>query len=449
MGKLFGTDGIRGKANHYPMNAEIALSVGRAVTLYLKKKNRQPKIIIGMDTRISGPMIASAVASGICSMGGNVVLAGVLPTPAVATLTAATDSDAGIVISASHNPFFDNGIKLFLSDGTKLSDNQEAEIEKMILDNALASHCSSIQETGIIQHQADYGDRYKSFLKEAMGPDYNLKGLKIVLDCSNGAASKIAPAILNEYGAEVYAIFDNPDGKNINDKCGSQHPEVMAKVVREKKADIGLALDGDADRLIAVDETGKVLTGDQIIAICAKLMKDYDELTNNIVVTTIMSNIGLSEALDNMGVQHEVADVGDRKVMQKMVSTGALLGGEDSGHIIFLNDHTTGDGIFAGLKLLTAVKSSGKPLSELKDIMTVYPQVLINVDVTDKPDINDVPEIRNEINAIENELGKRGRVLVRYSGTQPLCRVMVEGPTKEETQRYCQQIADCVKAVIG
>ncbi|MCF8068751.1 MAG: phosphoglucosamine mutase [Desulfobacterales bacterium] len=449
MGKLFGTDGIRGKANIYPMDAETALTVGRAFTLFLKNKVDKPQIIIGMDTRISGQMIAASVAAGVCSVGGDVILTGILPTPAVARLTISLNADAGIVISASHNTFFDNGIKLFLSDGTKLSDKQEAAIEEMVFNKNFEAECSSIQETGIIQYQAGPDVEYKEFLKKAIGSDFNLDGMKVVLDCSNGAASAIAPDLFREFGADVHSIFDTPDGRNINHQCGSQHPEVLSAVVKEKHADIGLAFDGDADRLIAVDERGQILTGDQLVVIGAKFLKDNGKLINNTVATTIMSNLGLSEALEKMGIQHKVSGVGDRKVMQEMLSAGAVLGGEDSGHIIYLNEHTTGDGIFAGLKLLAAINSEKKPLSELKKIMTVYPQVLINVDIKKKIDVNDVPEIKNKINTIEKNLGKRGRVLVRYSGTQPVCRIMVEGPTIEETQKYCQQIADCVKNNIG
>ncbi|QTA80418.1 Phosphoglucosamine mutase [Desulfonema limicola] len=450
MGKLFGTDGIRGPANIYPMIPEMAVNIGRAVAWLCIKNGKPGKIIIGKDTRISCSMLEYALASGICSAGGEAHLAGVLPTPAIAFLTSSTNADAGIVISASHNPYYDNGIKIFRHDGFKLSDEKEAGIEALILDNEnLLSMCRDIRDTGQVYHMENPADKYIEFLKTSLPEDFSLKGMKIIIDCSNGAASYTAPILFNQLGADIEALFVNPDGKNINDNCGSQHTEILVKRVRETGADIGLAFDGDSDRLIAADEKGRVITGDQILAICAKHMKEQGILKNNLAVSTVMSNLGLSAAFKKLGIKHLTADVGDRYVMQKMLESGAVIGGEDSGHMIFLDHHTTGDGIMTALQLLKAVKASSRPLSGLAEIMDVFPQVLLNIEVTDKPDIENVPEIADAIQKVEQELGEQGRVLVRYSGTQPMCRVMVEGPTAEITRQCCQDIADVVYALIG
>ena len=450
MGKLFGTDGIRGPANIYPMTPEMAINIGRAAAWLSIKDGKSGKIIIGKDTRISSPMLEYALASGICSVGGEAHLAGVLPTPAIAFLTSSTNADAGIVISASHNPYYDNGIKLFKHDGFKLSDKKEVEIETLALDTEkLVSVCQNIKNTGSVYHINQPEHKYIKFLKNSLPDNFNLKGMKIILDCSNGAASHAAPELFNELGADTQALFTSPDGKNINKNCGSQHPEILIKKLQETGADIGLAFDGDADRLIAVDEKGSIVTGDQILVICAKYMKDQGILKNNMAVSTVMSNIGLGIALKKLGIKHLITDVGDRYVMQKMRTSGAVIGGEDSGHMIFLAHHTTGDGILTGLQLLRAVKYFSKSLSELTKIIDIFPQVLLNINVADKPDIKDVPAIANAVKKVQQELGEQGRVLVRYSGTQPMCRVMVEGPTHEITQKYCRQIADIVQESIG
>jgi phosphoglucosamine mutase len=449
---LFGTDGIRGVANRYPMDCETALKTGRAVASFYKNevKNDACRFVVGQDTRISGDMIVSAITAGICSMGISVDVAGVVPTPGIAYLTAAGSYTAGIMISASHNPFYDNGIKLFNADGYKLSDDQEEKIETFVHnDESVYKQCENIDRVGTVRFLGHAGEQYRAHLKEVFEPCGKLSGIKIVLDCSNGAASYIAPDLFTELGATVHGIFCAPNGTNINDHCGSQHTETLSKAVAEKAADAGLAFDGDADRLIAVDEKGLPLTGDQVLAICAKHMKDTGQLENPVVVTTVMSNLGLGAALEKMGIRHITANVGDRYVMQEMVKSQAILGGEDSGHMIFLNDHTTGDGMLAGLKLLDAIKASGKALSKLSQVMTVYPQCLINVEVQSKPDLETVDGIVRTIAYVEERLGKNGRVLVRYSGTQPQCRVMVEGPTKKETQAYCGQIAIAVKEALG
>jgi len=449
MNKLFGTDGIRGIANEYPMTAELAMKVGKAVALIFKGLDGQSKIVIGKDTRLSGDMLEHAIASGVCTMGVDVYLTGILPTPGIAYITTSTGANAGIVISASHNPFFDNGIKIFKGDGFKLSDEKEAEIEQLVLNEDLDLSTKTVQDTGRVWAMSDSGKSYANFLKNTVAGKNTFKGLKIVMDCSNGATFDVAPKLLTKLGADVDALFVRPDGKNINDKCGSQNPEVLRKNVMKKGADIGLAFDGDGDRLVAVDETGGIATGDQIIAICARYMKKEGILKGNCVVSTVMSNLGLRLSLKEMGITHIESKVGDRRVVEKMISSGAVLGGEDSGHMIFLDHHTTGDGILTALRLIEIMQTESKPLSELRKIMTVFPQVLMNVEVSHKPDVESIPEIKDAIASVESRLANEGRVLVRYSGTEPLCRVMVEGPSIDKTTIYCQELADVVKKNIG
>ncbi len=449
MGKLFGTDGIRGVANEHPMTAEMAMNIGRATAHLFKKKGHVPKIIIGKDTRISGYMLENALVSGICSMGVHAIMVGVLPTPGIAFLTGSMRADAGIVISASHNPFQDNGIKIFGSEGFKLPDETESAIEEIVFANNLHTLHPSPSELGKAYRMEDARGRYIVFLKHAFPKECSLEGTRIVLDCSNGAAYRVAPETFMELGAEVTTLFDEPNGKNINLQCGSQHTETLAKKVLEAKADVGFAFDGDGDRMIAVDETGAVLTGDRIIAICAASMKKEGALTNNLVVRTVMSNIGLGLALESLGIDSVMTGVGDRYVIEEMQARGASLGGEDSGHLIFLHHHTTGDGIITALQLAAAMKKEGKPLSELAKIMKVFPQMLINVDVKSRPEIETAPEIMAAIRDVERRLGSQGRVLVRYSGTQNMCRVMVEGPTPEETERFCREIAQVVDKTLN
>jgi phosphoglucosamine mutase len=449
MKKLFGTDGIRGIANQHPMTAEVALNVGRAIAYLSKRKGHSPRIIIGKDTRLSGDMFESSLISGICSMGVHAISVGVIPTPGIAFLTHNMRADAGIVISASHNPMQDNGIKIFKSDGFKLSDEKENKIEELIFANNMHKLHPAPKELGKLSRMDDATGRYVDFLKQTFPQDLNPEGMKVVLDCSNGATYRVAPAVFAELGIEVTTLFDQPDGKNINLNCGSQHPEALVKEVLRQKADVGFAFDGDGDRLIAVDEKGTVLTGDQILAICSAILKKEGKLTNNLVVRTVMSNLGLSVAFQKLGIDSVFADVGDRYVLKEMLARGAMIGGEDSGHIIFLQHHTTGDGLITALQVLAAMKKEGKPLSKLASIMTVFPQVLINLDVKKKPAIESVPEIMAAIKQVEKKLGNEGRVLVRYSGTQNMCRVMVEGPTKEETQTYCRQIADVVEKMLA
>ena len=449
MGTLFGTDGIRGVANEYPMTAEMAVRVGRAVATVCRDHSGKPKIIIGRDTRLSGQMLESAMVAGICSAGGDAYLTGVLATPGVAFTASAAKADAAVVISASHNPFYDNGIKLFRGNGYKLSDEKEAEIEKLILDESMVDRSQTVRETGTIIIQNNASENYISFLKSTLPANLSLNSLKIVLDCANGATFRTAPQLFSDLGAEVVTLGVDPDGKNINHHCGSEHTAGLIKMVLETRADIGLALDGDGDRLIAVDEKGQILSGDHILFICANLMKRQGRLKNQCVVSTVMSNMGLSAAFEKLGICHEKSNVGDRYVMEKMNVCGAVIGGENSGHMIFADHHTTGDGSLTGLKLIEAMQTEDKPLSELSRMMIPYPQVLINVDVHSKPDIKSVSEIVDAIKSVESELGDKGRVLVRYSGTQPICRIMVEGPSEGDTRRYCNQISDIIYKKIG
>jgi len=449
MGKLFGTDGVRGEANRYPMNAEIAFAIGQAVVYLLKKEHSRPRIVIGKDTRISGYMLESALESGITSMGGNPYLLGVLPTPGIAFIAQSMRANAGIVISASHNPYQDNGIKIFSGSGFKLSDEQEEAIEDLLHSNTLHSLVPPVKDMGQAFRLEDVHGRYIVFLKNTFPRDLSIEGMKIVLDTANGATYKVAPETFWELGADIEVIHNAPNGININDNCGSQHTQDLKKKVVESGAAIGLAFDGDGDRLIAVDEKGHEITGDQILLICTKMLKEQGKLKNNLLVSTVMSNLGLRVACKKYGFKYHAAKVGDRYVLEDMLQLGSVIGGEDSGHTIFLNHHTAGDGIVTALQLLAAMVKTGKPLSELARMMDVYPQKLINVDVRSKPDIKTVPQITEVIEMVENELGNDGRVLVRFSGTQNMCRVMVEGPSHEVTEKHCKEIAEIIKSLLG
>jgi phosphoglucosamine mutase len=449
MNKLFGTDGIRGVANEYPMTTEIALNVGRAIAYLSKRKGHTPRIIIGKDTRISGDMFEGAIISGICSMGVNAISVGVMPTPGIAFLTHDMRADAGIVISASHNPMQDNGIKIFNNEGFKLSDEKENQIEELIFANNMHKLHPVPKELGKVSRLDDAAGRYVDFLKSTFPQEINPEGMKVVLDCSNGATYRVAPEVFVELGVEVTTLFNQPDGKNINLNCGSQHTEALTNEVLRKKADVGFAFDGDGDRVIAVDDKGNVLTGDRMLAICSAILKKEGKLKNNFVVRTVMSNLGLTVAFQKLGVDSVFAQVGDRFVLEEMLARSAIIGGEDSGHLIFLQHHTTGDGLITALQVLAAMKKEDKPLSEMARIMKVFPQMLINIDVKRKPEIETVPEIMAAIKQAEKAMGDKGRVLVRYSGTQNMCRVMVEGPTKKETETHCRQIADIVKKILA
>jgi phosphoglucosamine mutase len=449
VGKLFGTDGIRGEANRYPLDAATAFSVGQAVTIVLKKSRHTTRVIIGKDTRLSGYMLESALESGVTSMGGVPYLVGVLPTPGIAFITESMRADAGVVISASHNPYYDNGMKIFSGAGFKLSDEEEEKIEDLILGGKLPEMVPAPQDMGRAYRLEDAAGRYIVFLKNSFPRSLSMEGLKMVLDTANGATYKVAPAAFTELGAEVTVIHNTPNGLNINENCGSQHTGDLRKAVVENGAAIGLAFDGDGDRLIAVDEKGGEITGDQIMIICANMLRAEGRLKNDLLVSTIMSNMGLSVACKKYGFKNFAAKVGDRYVLEDMQRLGSVIGGEESGHLIFLDHHTTGDGILTAMQLLAAMLKAGKPLSELAKQMDVFPQKLINVDVKSKPDIQTIPAIVDAIRQVESELKDEGRVLVRYSGTQNMCRVMIEGPTAEITDRYARQLAEVVKAAIG
>jgi len=449
MGKLFGTDGIRGEANRYPMNAEIAFKVGQTVAYLFKRNSHRARVIIGKDTRISGYMLESSLEAGITSMGGDSYLVGVLPTPGIAFITQSMRADAGIVISASHNPFQDNGLKIFDANGFKLTDEQENKIEDMILGGNLADLLPPAKNMGKAVRINDIHGRYIVFLKNSFPRELSMEGMKIVLDTSNGATYRVAPDAFDELGADVTVIHNTPNGTNINDGCGSQHTQDLRKKVVESGAAIGLAFDGDGDRLIAVDEKGNEITGDQLLIICAYVLKKEGRLKNDLVVSTVMSNLGFKMACKKYGFQHHASNVGDRYVLADMLRLGSIIGGEDAGHMIFLEHHKTGDGIIAAMQLVAAMLKEGKPLSELTRLMDIFPQKLINIDVKSKPEISDIPGLSEVIRHVEHELGDEGRVLVRYSGTQNMCRVMVEGPSDSVTDSYCRMIADVVKSEIG
>ena len=444
MGKLFGTDGVRGKANIHPMTAETAMKIGQAVAHILKKDGHRLRVVIGKDTRLSCYMFESALASGLMSMGADVVLVGPLPTPGIAFITSNMDADAGIVISASHNPYEDNGIKIFGPGGFKLSDEQEREVERLVLSGELSALTVDSRHIGRAAREDDALGRYIVFLRHTFPRDLSLEGLKMVVDCANGATYKIAPLLFREMRAEVVPLHIYPNGTNINRDSGAVCPDGLSAAVKEHDAHIGLAFDGDGDRLIAVDEKGGIVSGDKILAVCAKNLKDEGGLVNDLVVHTVMSNLGLNLALKEMGIKGIATKVGDRNVLEEMVRRQAVIGGEDSGHLIFMEHHTTGDGILSALQLLAVMRKTGKPLSELSRIFTTLPQVVINVDVKTKPGLKTIPEIQEAISSAEKDLGEKGRVLVRYSGTQDLCRVMVEGPTDDVTRRHAERIATVI-----
>jgi len=444
MRKLFGTDGIRGVANVYPMTTEIAMQLGRAVAHLFKNKERRHKILVGKDTRLSGYMLETALASGICSMGVDVLLVGPMPTPGIAFLTTDMRADACAVISASHNPFQDNGIKIFSRDGLKLPDEKEKRIESLIFSKEIDALRPTATEVGKAFRIDDAAGRYIVFLKNTFPGNFTLDGYKIVLDCAHGAAYKIAPLVFEELGAEVYPIGVEPDGANINLNCGALHPEIISQAVKEKNADIGIALDGDADRVLFVDENGVEVDGDQIMAICAIDLLRESRLKKNTVVATVMSNIGLDIALEKEGIKIVRSAVGDRYIVEEMLHHGYNFGGEQSGHIIFFDLNTTGDGILTALQILAAMKKNNKKLSELSNIMQRFPQVIENVEVKGKKDLDSIPEIKKAIADAEKTLSGKGRILVRYSGTQPLCRVMVEGQDEKEIKGIAQNLAQLI-----
>lgn len=447
--QLFGTDGVRGIANMHPMTTEMAMQLGRAAAYVFKHDDRRSRIVIGKDTRLSGYMIENALAAGICSMGVDVLLVGPLPTPGIAFITASMRADAGVVISASHNPYQDNGIKFFARDGFKLPDELELQIEDLIFSDRMNSLRPTAEDVGKAFRVDDAIGRYIVFLKNTFPRELDLTGLKIVLDCAHGAAYRVAPAVLEELGAKVYAYGVKPDGTNINADCGSTHPEVISAAVREHGADLGIALDGDADRCIFVDEHGNEVDGDHIMAICGIDMIKRNLLPHNTVVGTVMSNMGLDIALRQAGGQVVKTDVGDRYVVEEMRRSGYRFGGEQSGHLVFFDHNTTGDGMISALQVLAILQTSGKPLSELASVMTALPQVLVNVRVRERRNIEEMPEVCKLIKDIEGRLGDSGRVLIRYSGTEPLMRIMLEGENQVEITSMANEIALLVKNLIG
>jgi phosphoglucosamine mutase len=456
MGELFGTDGIRGVANTHPMTAEVALRVGRA-TGYLcreaakavRSRVERPRILIGKDTRRSCYMIENALTAGICAMGGDVLLLGPMPTPGIAFLTKSMRAEAGVVISASHNPFEDNGIKIFGREGYKVPDEVERELEDLVLSGRIDDVRPKGGEIGRARRIDDALGRYVVFCKNSFPEELSLAGVKLVLDCANGATYKVAPEVFWELGAEVESLGTEPNGLNINLGCGALHPERLAEKVVASGAFAGLAFDGDGDRLIVVDEKGAILTGDHILGMCAKDLLARGRLRGGTVVATVMSNVGLSIVLEEMGVQLVRTSVGDRFVLEEMLQRDAVLGGEASGHLIFRNHHTTGDGIIAALQVLAVCMAAERPLSELASIVPVFPQKLVNVEVASRPDLATVPEIVDAIARAERDLAGKGRVLVRYSGTQALCRVMAEGPTEQKTAEVVDAIVAVVKRALG
>ena len=450
MKKLFGTDGVRGVANIHPMTTELAMQLGRAAAYIFKSSSkRRHRIVIGKDTRLSCYMLENAMVAGICSMGVDVLLVGPLPTPGIANITSSMRADAGVVISASHNPFQDNGIKFFSADGFKLPDKIELKIEKLIESNQIDSLRPTASEVGKAFRIEDAAGRYIVFLKNTFPQEMDLSGLKIVLDCANGAAYKVAPAVFEELGAEIVTLGVSPNGTNINAGCGSLYPQVISEEVKKHRADIGIALDGDADRVIVCDEFGNEVDGDHIMAICATDMLKRKILKKKTLVTTVMSNMGLDIALRNAGGKIVKTAVGDRYVVEEMRKGGYNLGGEQSGHMIFLDDNTTGDGILSALQLLAVMRRTGKPLSELASVMIALPQVLVNTRVREKQDIMTIPDIAAKITDVENKLGNEGRVLIRYSGTEPLLRVMLEGKDTYEITAWANEIVELVKKHLG
>ncbi|PID77301.1 MAG: phosphoglucosamine mutase [Deltaproteobacteria bacterium] len=444
MRKLFGTDGIRGRVNTYPVIPEIAMQVGQALVCQIRKSRKRCRIVIGRDTRLSCIMLEHALAAGICSMGGEVLLAGTIPTPGIALMVKDLRADAGLVISASHNPFQDNGIKIFAGDGFKLTDQAEIELENLILSAGMDSLRPAAEEIGGSLSVEDAKERYIGFLKKTFSASCSLNGCHMVLDCANGAGCGVAPQVFEELGAKVTAMGINPDGKNINQQCGALYPKAMAARVRELGADIGIALDGDGDRLIVADERGEIVDGDQLMAICAKELISKGRLKNQTLVATVMSNMGLEAAINQMGGKMVRTDVGDRYVIEYMRKNGCSFGGEQSGHLVFMDHITTGDGILAALQLLAVMQRQGKPLSELTGIMECFPQVLKNVKTSYRVEVSSIKGFSERVADFEQQLGRKGRILVRASGTEPVIRVMAEGQDEKLITRMADELCDMI-----
>ena len=447
---LFGTDGIRGTANVHPMTAEMALSLGQAVAHVFRGGGRgSHRILIGKDTRLSGYMFEDALGAGICAMGVNVIQVGPMPTPAMAFLTADMRCDAGVMISASHNAYQDNGIKFFSHDGFKLPDEVELRIEELIASGVLENHRADPAELGRARRIEDAAGRYVVFLKKTFPRDMDLTGLRVVLDCANGAAYKVGPTVFEELGAEVFTIGVEPDGRNINKGCGSLYPEKLAAKVRELRGDVGIAVDGDADRSVMTCEKGEIIDGDAMLAVCARDLVERGALQGGAVVATVMSNLGLEKALEKIDLKLVRTQVGDRYVVEEMRAGGYNLGGEQSGHIIFLDHNTTGDGLLTGLQVLAIMRRKERPLSELVADIERFPQVLINIRVSEKRPIEEIPSVCEVVQRVEKDLDGRGRVLIRYSGTEPKVRVMVEGEDESRVAEYANEIAESIRRALG
>jgi phosphoglucosamine mutase len=442
--KLFGTDGVRGEANRHPMTAEIALALGQAIALVFRGRGGRDKhrILIGKDTRLSGYMFEDALAAGITSMGVDVIQVGPMPTPGLSFLTTDMRCDAGVMISASHNPYRDNGIKFFGQDGFKLADAIEEHIEGLLGSDELQAGLATSDQLGAARRIDDAAARYVVKLKSAFPLDCSLNDFRIVLDCANGAGYKIGPVVLWELGADVHSMGVEPDGRNINEGCGSLFPEPLAARVKEVGANIGIALDGDADRVVLVDELGHVLDGDMLLAVCARDLKSRGCLRGGGVVATVMSNLGLEKYLEEQGLVLHRTQVGDRYVVEAMRAHGYNLGGEQSGHLIFLDHASTGDGLNSALQVLSIMARTGRKLSELVQDFQRFPQALLGVRVVEKKPIDSLPSVQQAIREVEAELGDRGRVLIRYSGTELLARIMVEGESEESVQVIAQHLAD-------
>jgi phosphoglucosamine mutase len=449
--QLFGTDGVRGLANVDPMTSEVALRLGRAIAHVCEVENsqRRHKIVIGKDTRLSGYLLETAMASGICSMGVDVLLVGPMPTPGIAFLTRSMRADAGVVISASHNPFQDNGIKFFSRTGFKLPDETEARIEGLVLSPSIDDMRPTASHIGKAFRIDDAEGRYNVFVKNSFSRHLTLDGLTIVVDCANGAAYHVAPKILEELGARVIATGVTPDGENINRDCGALHPGNLQNLVRQHEAHVGIALDGDADRAIMVDERGQVVDGDAVLAMAAHEMHATNRLRHGTIVATVMSNLGLELCLQERGIRMVRSGVGDRYVVEEMLAGDYNVGGEQSGHVVFLDHSTTGDGLITALAMLEIVVRSGRPLSELASIMTRVPQEIVNVPVHDTPPLGEIPAVVAAVRSAEDSLGPRSRVLLRYSGTELLARVMVEGEDAQRVQSTAQEIAEAIRVAIG
>lgn len=444
--KLFGTDGIRGKANVAPMTPELALLLGRALSYVAGRgKTRAPRIVIGKDTRVSGYMLETALAAGICAMGGRVLLCGPIPTPAVANLAQSMRADAGVVISASHNPYADNGIKVFGPDGFKLPDSEEAEMERLMESGKLEQTGKTGSSVGRAERLDDAIGRYIVYAKNTFPRELTLDGVRIVVDAANGAAYRVAPEVFRELGADVITLGCRPNGTNINKDCGALHPDHVVHEVARKHAAIGIALDGDADRVIFVDEHGKIVDGDAIMALCGITMLRERRLAKRTLVSTVMSNMGLEHALSRGGGKLLRTAVGDRYVVEAMRKNGYNFGGEQSGHLIFADHATTGDGTVAALQVLSIMLRQGKPLSELAACMERVPQVLENITLPSRRPIDQMPQLSRRIELAEKKLGREGRVLVRWSGTEPKLRLMLEGPEPKLLRSLVLEMAEAAR----